>query len=82
MEWVSGDPGVRITGAYGCGYEGQTYSGLISWILVPTETSVPPAALDPHSLSVPPCLPVCYSVCVLMRRLTWADWRRWLSPDG
>lgn len=29
MEWISGDPGVEITGAYGCGYEGQTYSSLL-----------------------------------------------------
>lgn len=46
------DTRVRLTAVY------------VSWILVPTETSFPPPALDPHSLSVPPCLPVCYSVCV------------------
>lgn len=56
----------------------------VSWILAPTQTSVRPAALDPHSPSAPPVptfLQLCLCVCVITTRLTWADWRRWLPPD-
>ena len=90
--WWSGlvvTPGFRIAGAYGCGHEGQTYSSLRLLDSCSNKDIYPPplSALDPHSLSVPPCLPVCNSVCVCVCVcesvcVCVCCWWGWPGPTG